>query len=320
MSGHELILIRLHNSQDYVITLLFANDSDSEDRSPSPDKVSPLKTGNGFLVKSIQGLRIQATRRMDNQGGYDITRIGPYRISSSSTIFLSDPGVLAALKPSSLVAMAGAPVVEDHIAPVQVTFQFTPRSGQAITLSGVQAAFGPTFLDSVHSSTTGKLSDVTGAAMSADGSNPFACQPIRPLANEESTNTTIFVTAYRGECTFLQKMTIAAQAGATGLLVLSDEEDILVPSAELADLALVMKQVPVALLPKSASDKVRALLRDSDGDVAVKVIRNPNYLSLENPRDTVSELERRAAISRDLAETPVVVNGYWLVNCRLTFP
>ena len=288
--------------QDYTITLLFAQGDESEDISPSAEKVQVLSDRNGFLVRSIQGLRIQATRRMDASGGYDVTKIGPYRVSSSSTVWLADLAVILALRPQALVQREAAVVNNVFAAPAaQVQLTLARPGRPSLVLTGARAAFGPDVLGLDIEKGGWALFDVT-AAHRKTANNALACQPLS-VSLERHT----LVLAERGSCTFAEKMRNAADAGAEGLIVLGDEAELLVPSADAAELADIDRHIPVVLLPKAASDQLRETLRLTDaGRWKVAMSAVPH-----------SSEENSAA---ELANTPVVVNSHWLVNCKLVLP
>ena len=274
-----------------MISLLFVSSGETEDVSPSLQKVQPLKTKNGYMVRSIQGLRMQITRRMDDRGGYDITRIGPYRISSSSTVWLSDPAVILVLKPQALVNSQ----MSAHA--TQVILHFRTTEGQTLlTVTASKSAFGPDITniptDSAH-------------LFKLPPENNQGCDAISLSEDKAST----IVVAQRGTCTFVQKMKQASTAGAVALIIQSDEEESLVPSADPVEIAGVHKQIPVVLLPRAASLSLdQAFASRGAKGMRVQILRN------------LTDEEEQANQARELLNTPVVVNGHWLVNCRLVYP
>lgn len=241
---------------------------------------------NAFVIRNIRGLRIQARRRRDETGGFDVTRIGPYRVPSSATIFISDPTVLLALKPHALVA--------DEI-DTSVDLAFSLSEGQAhnnFILKAAMAAFGPHIYDAdlYHPQRT--------LNMAASDGNEYGCLSYRAVGS--------IVVVKRGNCTFAVKMARASEAGALAVLVLSNDEELLVPSAEETELTSLAGQIPLLLLPKSAALSVETAL-EHDRELSMVVL----------PSTTES---RRQALADELAKTPVIVNGHWLANCKLAQP
>jgi mannosidase alpha-like ER degradation enhancer 1 len=280
--------------QDYTLTLLFAADNASEDMSPALSKVQPLPEQNAFLVRSIQGLRMQITRRLDDVGGYDITKIGHHRIPSSSSVLLSDPAVMLALRPDYYLKAASQAVI-DAAAVVDLNFV---TSASSFIATGAKAGFGPAIDTAPNGFLPMALFDISAT------SNAQACNSI--TTPQELLGSYALI-ARRGVCTFAHKMRNAAAAGASALIVLSDEDGLMIPSADPVELVGIAQPVPVVLLPKTESDKLLWALGTSGGEAMLEsaVLNSSN----------VAEVERE-----DLAATPVVVNGHLLVNCKLVRP
>jgi mannosidase alpha-like ER degradation enhancer 1 len=287
--------MRLMSSfQDYVLQLVFINGDEKEDTSPSLAKVQPLPEKNAFLVRSIQGIRLQITRRLDERGGYDVTRIGQYRISSSSIVYVSDPVVMFALRPD-MVLKSGTTGVVDSSALVDMTV-VTP--GSTVVLPAAKGAFGP----AMDSAPAGLLP--MGLYDISETDNPLACHSI---TIPETLSTPFALIARRGICTFVQKMRNAALAGASAVIILSDEEELLVPSADPIELVGIAKPVPLVLLPKRAGETLLSTLASSGGQAMLQAVQR-------------AQSSAPLSVTEDLAKTPVIVNGHHLVNCRLVLP
>lgn len=249
---------------------------------------------NGFLVRSIQGLRMQITRRLDEKGGYDITKIGHHRIPSSSTVFLSDPAVMLALRPDYVVK-AGSRAVIDASAIVDLNFVTSLTS---LSVQGAKAGFGPPIDTAPDGLFPMALFDINAT------DNARACSAVN--APRETLGSYALI-ARRGVCTFAQKMRNAVDAGAAAVVILSDEEDLLVPSADPLELVGITQPIPLVLLPKAEGDKLLRALSASEGRAML------DSASLSSSGSTHSPMD-------DLANTPVIVNGHHLINCRLVRP
>lgn len=261
---------------------------------PNAHKVQPLPDQNAFLVRSIQGLRLQITRRLDERGGYDITKIGHHRIPSSSTVMLSDPAVMLALRPDYIMKAAGQAAI-DASAAVKLNFV---TSASSLSIRGAKAAFGPGIDATPSHLLPMALFDLS------DTSNAQACGPVH-APHGVLGNYALIVR--RGTCTFVQKMRNGVLAGASAILVLSDEDELLMPSADPVELVGITQPVPVVLLPKTESDKLLWALKSSQGEAMLE--------SIQLSSDATPRLD-----NDDLAKTPVVVNGHLLVNCKLVRP
>lgn len=277
-----------------MLTLLFGPENGSEDTSPSINKVQPLPDHNAFLIRSIQGLRMQITRRLDERGGYDVTKIGHHRIPSSSVVLVSDPAVMLALRPDYVLKGAGQGIV-DASAIVNLNFMTSETS---LTARGAKAGFGPAVDTAPPDLFPMALFDITAT------DNAQACSTIKAPRDQLGNYALI---AKRGSCTFVNKMRNAAQAGAAAIIVLSEEEDVLVPSADPVELVGIPKPIPLVLLPRSEGNKLLSALATSNGMAMLDSVQ----LSSGGTAQSVID---------DLADTPVVVNGHHLVNCRLVRP
>ena len=258
------------------------------------NKVQPLPDQNAFLIRSIQGLRMQITRRLDERGGYDVTTIGHHRIPSSSTVLVSDPAVMLALRPDYILKGGGQGII-DASAIVNLNFV---TSATSLTAKGAKAGFGPSMDTAPRDLFPMALFDIT------ETKNAQACNAINAPRDKLGNYALI---AKRGTCTFVHKMRNAAQAGAAAIIVLSEEEDLLVPSADPIELVGINKPIPLVLLPKSEGGKLLSALAASNGMAML------DSAQLSSGGTTQSVID-------DLANTPVIVNGHHLVNCRLVRP
>lgn len=255
-----------------------------EDTSPSLDKVQYDAAQNSYLIRNIRGLRMQARRRLDDTGGFEVNRIGPYRITAGATILISDPTVLVALKPQALVQLEGDNYLD---------LAFTSQSASSnFTIKAAMASFGPHAYDS-HLYVPLPIIDIASGS-----SNEHSCRPF------DAVNAV--VVARRGVCTFAVKMDRAGTAGAAAVLVLSDEEELLVPSGDDAATSAIETQIPLLLVPKSAAGLLMQALRVHK-DLKMQVL--PSQAEA-----------RQAAWLQEVASTPVIVNGHWLVNCKIVPP
>lgn len=177
--------------------------------------------------------------------------------------------------------------------------RFLNSDGDVMVIANAaKAAFGP---DPVQTLPT------SASVIFLPEDNNQACES---FSIDNASEGLVVVAARRGACTFVHKMQLASDAGASALLVLSDEEEMLIPSADKAELSQISKPIPLVLLPKSGSD----LLKQTIETMGKKPIRTEiNELVLTDD-------EERPNAAVELSNTPVIVNGHWLVNCRLVYP
>lgn len=286
--------------EDYVMTLLFSHDG-KEDHSPALTKLQPLQDGrNGYMIRSIQNIRLEITRRLGERGGYDVTKVGPYRVSSSATVFIADPAVVLTLLATSNAAKTRPDAAPSQLG--QITLRFLSQDGSEQSLPAIKAGFGPDMsMDPQYSQPMHLYFLPNGSAY---GCHHYAFPPF--AASQGNQSGRIVVVAQRGECTFASKMKCAIDAGAAAVVVLSDEEDALVPSASRDELTQMTRLIPLVLMPRSSASQLRDLAELSAERITMEVSRTPDWAKLEPPPEN------------DLARTPVIVNGYWLANCKLS--
>jgi mannosidase alpha-like ER degradation enhancer 1 len=130
-----------------------------------------------------------------------------------------------------------------------------------------------------------------------------------------STTDNVFdgaiVLVRRGECTFLEKLLHARDAGSSGIVVISDEEQGVNPSADAADLAAAgeLDNVAIVLLTKSDGASVAAMMDsiEADGNGEFSVV-----VQLE--RQSSSREEGKGKTNKIL-----YLNGHPLHNTRFLF-
>ena len=256
---------------------------------------------DAFLLSNITNIAIQAIRDLTSDGGYLVTEIGPMHIPAGHTVYLSDPAAIVALKPEAMLRLGAAQ--SDGVV-TQVALRLTgPGLAVPPIVPAIQAGFGPSF--------TSIFESVENAAVFAVAlDNSHGCRPLRVPATVGNRSVLLMRTValvQRGECTFYTKMRNAAEAGVTALLILGDDDEAMVPSADAAELARPGKQIPTAMLTRSASHAFLEAVKTAGGVVDVAVLPPPSTGQL-------------AEIEAMLASTPVVINGYHLLNVRLRGP
>jgi len=89
-----------------------------------------------------------------------------------------------------------------------------------------------------------------------DKSNPLGCKPYETEFDGD------VVLIHRGDCTFLEKLVYARDAGASGVVVISDDDVATNPSASLEEIAAAgdIDDVALVLLPHSVGKAVAAMV------------------------------------------------------------
>lgn len=199
----------------------------------------------------------------------------------------------------------------DYVDPL---LRLHPAMNEVITESIVTAStalFGadPTAPQSIPGQAKLRFGHGEGVRVTQEHSNPYGCRPY----TQSFENDAILVR--RGECTFLEKLVLAQAAGASGVVVVSDEETQINPSADVSELSTVddlIGDVVIVVLRRSAGEVVSSMLNlaNKDGIGQVMVTIEPGRQSATGDRGE----ERNN--SRDINRV-LYLNGHPLLNTRL---
>ncbi|THV08639.1 alpha mannosidase-like protein [Dendrothele bispora CBS 962.96] len=290
-----------------------------EDLSPSLIKLAPAR--DGFIINNVTGVRTHIVRRLDGKG-YDIRKVGHYTVRPGQVVYIND----TSLFPD---ASATQQVLEEIRLPSDVQLRFyvdivDPMFNVVDTMDSV---------NDMEVAVTG-YSAFFGADLSAthDHEKPIRFSGLSPVYRDENNlfGCTPFARSYqdgilvvsRGDCTFLQKLTVARDAGAAGVLVISDDNTLLNPTADAAELAAAgdISDVAIVVLPLHAGQLVEQLLASVDESGLGQLM-----LSLEHERQPAvgdsGDIPEDRTPTRTEPEKEVhrilYLNGLPLLNTRL---
>lgn len=152
-----------------------------------------------------------------------------------------------------------------------------------------------------------RIHDQGGVPVYRDDDNAYGCFPYeQPLLDAA-------IVVHRGECTFLQKLVMARDAGAAGVFVISDEDAAMNPTADATELGEAgdLGDVGLAVLTPEVGQLVHDMLDSTEergGQVVLQV--DPERLSAPPP-DVVHQTEK------EKAHKILYLNGHPLLNTRL---
>jgi mannosidase alpha-like ER degradation enhancer 1 len=240
----------LSQSLEYILS---ANTGETEeDVNPAPYKLR--KVGDGYVLWNVTGIRMKMTSRLDGKG-YDITRrkslnsryryacidrtsiVGPYEVSYGEKVYIADPAVLRIIDHAHL-----HPKSSQREAEVVLRFAVWPPTESNVDLSlwAGTSYFGgnPSGEPSLR---FGKGSPAI--RVTRDPYNPTGCEP---YLHDMKLRDTVFVVD-RGDCTFIDKLWNAKEAGAVGVLAINNQSDELInatadendPQGDVADVVLL---------------------------------------------------------------------------------
>jgi hypothetical protein len=223
------------------------------------------------IYVQVKGLRFQLTRRTDDQSLYDVSKVGPYRIPSSASVIISDPEVVPILRDS--------PVHSPSRTILRFASTDEGSKQEFLVDSASSAQFGPDILS--NAALDGSFAFQRPALqVTTIPTSPFGCGPYNLPRDSVSKGSVLFIR--RGLCTFAAKMKFAAAAGAKGVIVSGDTDEVIVPSAGPEDdLGKVL--VPLVLVKNSTGLRVENLLARAESrgkEVVVEVIPSQGVLYL----------------------------------------
>ncbi|KAF7355218.1 alpha-1,2-Mannosidase [Mycena sanguinolenta] len=251
-----------------------------EDLSPSRLKLD--LTHDGFIIHNVTGIRIHIVQRLDGKG-YDIRKLGHYDVRAGHTVYINDSSIFSPADPFD----DGTGIQRALDLPLRFFTQSTD------TLSEAQAGFPEllNMMDFLGMGYTALFWPGTGLPVYRDDANTFGCVPYaQPLQDA-------VIVVQRGECTFLQKLLMVKNAGAAGVLVVSDEDMPINPTADAKEL-------------EDAGDLSDIARRSAGGQVVLQV--DPERFSSVVP-DVVQEADP-AKVHKIL-----YLNGHPLLNTQLLF-
>jgi len=289
-----------------------------EDVSPSLKKVSPVP--DGFIVQDVAGIRTRIVSRLDGKG-YDITKLGPHTVHTGQIVYVND----TALK---LAPMNGVHPIEEqsgqrrspdvqlriYIDFVDPTLQVQlGEVAKGVSFTGHTAMFGADPL--VPSSDNGKplrFGHGEGVALVWDKANPYGCLPFQKTYRDEA------ILVHRGDCTFLEKLQRAYEAGASGVVVMGDEDFAINPSAgdeELEAIGDSLQDVVIVVLKQSDGKRVSTMMdvTESQRLGQVMLVLDTGSRTTPFPR---REKETKQTAPGDVNRV-LYLNGHPLINTRL---
>jgi mannosidase alpha-like ER degradation enhancer 1 len=177
-----------------------------------------------------------------------------------------------------------------------------------VLTSGYTALFGPELgVPPGGDQPLLRINNQNGVPVSRDDRNTYGCLPY------EKTLQDAVILVHRGECTFLEKLLMARDAGSVGVLVVSDEDVAMNPTADPKELEAAgdLGDVGLVVLPLQVGQLVHEMLDSTEergGQVMLQV--DPERMSAPSP-DVLHETEK------EKVHKILYLNGHPLLNTRL---
>ncbi|KAL4075930.1 glycoside hydrolase family 47 protein [Scleroderma citrinum] len=281
-----------------------------EDPNPGINKLRPVV--DGFVLQNVTGIRAHIVSRLDGRG-YDITQLGPHAVRTGQLVYINDTSLLSPAE--NLAKLQRQPTVRLRIFLDTIDPLLENRAGMVdmdadIYLTAYTAQFGVD--PSAPSASTATLfGHSDGMQIRKDDSNRLGCTDYE----EDFGGDAVLV--WRGECTFLEKLVYARKAGASGVIVISNDDEPVNPSATLEEIAAAgdLDDVVLVLLPHTTGKGLAAMV-DGAGVLSYGHV----LFSLDRwtlPPQGWTEEEILEEENRENAMHILYVNGRPLLNTRL---
>ncbi|EIN10701.1 alpha mannosidase-like protein [Punctularia strigosozonata HHB-11173 SS5] len=296
-----------------------------EDRSPNIQKLTPV--ADGYVVHNVTGIRTHIVSRLDGKG-YDVTKLGPHAVRSGQIVYINDSALVLAPYDGQ------GPIDEDRGAIRALSMQMRifvhdvdPMLDSQVSLRepadedlvaiAYSALFGgdPSKPLRADQSPVLRFGHGEGMPLVRDTSNRFGC------ARYTQTYEDVIILLHRGECTFLEKLVHARDAGAAGAVVISDDDFPINPSAGEEDVQAAgasINEVALVVVTRSTGSLIESMMDLVDRGVSGQVMLavEPEPQTATKARDRQAPTRTEDVRKRDPQQN-LYLNGHPLVNTRL---
>ncbi|KAG6837560.1 hypothetical protein H0H93_007741 [Arthromyces matolae] len=276
----------------------------AEDLSPSLMKLGVVP--NGFILQNVTGIRTHIVRRLDGNG-YDIRKVGHYTVRPGHLVYINDSSLFAFLDgnkktPKDLDVLLRFDVEGvDSLVQVQSNLPVDHSDDLQVLLVGYTAQFGGAVEMKSHSDPNSlQFSHQEGVSVHRDAYNPHGCLPY------QASHPRSVLVVYRGECTFLEKLVHARDASAAGVIVISDDDLIVNPTANVDEIQAAgdLNGVALVLLPQKAGEVLEGMMQRAERGIVsqVKMVLEDDTTGIPQSKDP---------------DRILYINGHPLRNTRL---
>ncbi|KAH8106187.1 alpha-mannosidase [Cristinia sonorae] len=309
--------------------LLSANGENvSEDFNPSAEKIEAVT--DGFIVHNVSGIRAHIVSRLDGNG-YDITQLGPYAVRTGQAVYVDDPAlVVSPLDGKNALDDINPPRRREPYVTLRIFFEFgNPISRTMTDSTGSNLEFSIKAYTALFAGDPAPTNPLTkpiqfghgeGTHLLRVSENPHGCLSYDLKFKGEA------LVVLRGQCTFLVKLVNAKRAGASGVVVISDEEGAIHPSTEAAEMEALnglVDDVAIVVVPQKDGDVLSRVLEvtETRGSSRVMMAIAPKDQAsrhhIDKPRETQKGSESGGKQKDARTYKTLYLNGHPLVNTRL---
>ncbi|KAG9034693.1 alpha mannosidase-like protein [Tulasnella sp. JGI-2019a] len=344
---------------DFVLTP--QGNRTAEDLNPGLDKILPVE--EGFMVYNVEGIRIKATTTVDLDG-YSVYQVGTHAVKASQKIYFADRRLLRNDDGMDRGLDAVHQLHRERLVPLRFSLERSYAKGVPASQSilsapkdlltdGITANFGN------HPAKEMKHADWVATTPRFGRGWPSLPLARPPAYNEYGcrahTSSTVYeeelyydndspflprpyegmvVLLKRGECTFFEKLDLASMAGASGIVITSDEpvtptllpEEDQFQTAQMylshVGLVIVSGAQNVEVLEKmvdlsqTSSSGMQVMVHvEADAPVA-EVVKEEKKPAIVVPLD---KREMHASLRKQIPSRPLYINNKRVKNSVLLF-
>jgi ER degradation enhancer, mannosidase alpha-like 1 len=241
--------------------------------------------------------------------------VGPHSVRAGQLVFVDD---------ERLVGTGDGPATTPKRVPV-INLRFfvweqvgTTEDSLEVTVPVNTALFGgdPSLSDPDHEPI--RFGHQDGVRLLQDHSNRYGC------VSYEQTHLDGVLLVDRGECTFLEKLLNAREAGASGVIVINDDDARISPSIddeEREEVGDAVDEVALVILTKTAGEAVMDMIKRTQylgvGQVMFMVDPESRQVGMKKrPRKNYKSSNDMDKLKDDIQKV-LYLNGHALVNTRL---
>lgn len=248
--------------------------------------------------------------------------MGPYSVKTGQTIYVNDSNLFLTPADGSKSAADNRRSQRDpdvllrfFVDFVDPMFQVPPRmletsdNIEALVIGYTGFFGGDLSVNSQSDQKPLRFGHGEGVPIFRDDNNPLGCSPY----NQTYEDAAILI--YRGKCSFLEKLVLARSADAAGILVISDEDFGINPTAEEKELVAAgdLSDIAIVVLTRRAGQVVIGMMDSTEEQGSGQVM-----LVLE--RSTVAHRGHMPGDKQEKvkdANRVLYLNGHPLLNTRL---
>jgi ER degradation enhancer, mannosidase alpha-like 1 len=258
-----------------------------------------------------------------------LSAVGPHTVRAGQVVYIDDPSLnLVPVEEGSIPEHRRHPEVAvsffSHSTDPSHEIQSLVASMQAYKIIGSTALFGADLSEIPPSN---PFNSPSGVILVRDSDNAQGCVPYGRRYNGEA------ILVHRGNCTFLEKLTLAKEAGASGVVVISDGEIGINPTAGKDELAKAgnVSDVALVVLTRTEGMFVSQMVDTMDKleSGQVKFIVHADHDDIPEPengtgRGAAALMDDESTVADRLADRHssnhiLYLNGHPLLNTRLIF-